>query len=185
MTIALLFYLEPRTLRRSDLFLDAIILSLLLLYLFYTKITFAAVALAFVAVNSITSKYKMRLSIISLSIFISAVAAISILTEYNAAYLNDIFGTVSQTSAVRNNLRKMIHIIIEHLWIFLLCFTALTMVYLTGRRNFFDLAFVTGCIISCIMILDKSGGTNRGLPALLAVFLICGELVRRIECRTT
>ena len=59
------------------------------------------------------------------------------------------------------------------------------MVYLTGRRNFFDLAFVTGCIISCIMILDKSGGTNRGLPALLAVFLICGELVRRIECRTT
>jgi hypothetical protein len=58
LTIALLFYLDPRTLRRSDLFLDSIVLSLLLLYLFYTKITFAAVALAFVAVNSITSKYR-------------------------------------------------------------------------------------------------------------------------------
>jgi hypothetical protein len=77
----------------------------------------------------------------------------------------------------------MFYIISEHLWIFLLCFTALTAVYLTGRRNFFDLAFVTGCIISSLMIIDQSGGTERGLPGLLAVFLIYGELARRMECR--
>jgi hypothetical protein len=183
LTITLLFYLEPRTIRRSDLFLDSIVLSLLLLYLFYTKITFAAVALAFVIINSITSKYKMRLSILSLSIFVSVVAAILIFTEYNAAYFNDIFGTVSRTAALRRGLYGTLSIIAKHLGIFLLCFTALAAVYLTGRRKFFDLAFVTGCIIASLMILDKSGGTNRGLPALLAVFLICGELARRTECR--
>jgi hypothetical protein len=183
LTIALLFYLEPRSIRRSDLFLDSILLSLLLLYLFYTKITFAAVALAFVAVNSITSKYKMRLSIISLSIFISVVAAITIFTEYNSAYFNDIFRTVSRNSAFRHELREMFFIITEHLGIFLLCFTALTAVYLTGHRHISDLAFVTGSIIASLMILDQSGGTTRGLPALFAVFLICGELARRTECR--
>ena len=62
-------------------------------------------------------------------------------------------------------------------------FTALTAVYLTGHRHFFDLAFVTGCIIASLMIIDQSGGTHRGLPALFAVFLICSELARRMECR--
>jgi hypothetical protein len=33
------------------------------------------------------------------------------------------------------------------------------------------------------MIIDMSGGTDRGLPALFAVFLICSELARRTECR--
>jgi hypothetical protein len=183
LTIALLFYLEPRSLRRSDLFLDSIVLSLLLLYLFYNKITFAAVALAFVIINSITSKYKMRLSIISLSIFVSVVAAIQIFTEYNSAYFNDIFGAVGQNRMLRRPLWRQFLIISEHLEIFVLCFTALTAVYLSGHRNFFDLAFVTGCIIASLIILDKSGGTNRGLPGLVAVFLICGELARRTECR--
>ena len=183
LTIALLFYLEPRTIRRSDLFLDSIVLSLLLLYLFYTKITFAAVALVFVAVNSITSKYKMRLSIIALSIFVSVVAAILIFTEYNSAYFNDIFGVMNRNSMLRHEPYKIFLIISEHLGIFLLCFTALTAVYLTGHRHFFDLAFVTGCIIASLMIIDQSGGTHRGLPALFAVFLICSELARRMECR--
>jgi hypothetical protein len=182
LTIALLFYLEPRNLRRSDLFLDSIVLSLLLLYLFYIKINFAAVALAFVIINSITSKYKMRVSIISLSIFVSVVAAILIFTEYNSAYFNDIFGVVSRVPALRSGLYGIFVLIAKHLWILLFCFAALTAVYLTGRRNFFDLAFVTGCIIASIMILDKSGGTDRGLPALIVVFLICGELARRTEC---
>jgi hypothetical protein len=183
LTIALLFYLEPRTLRRSDLFLDSIVLSLLLLYLFYTKITFAAVALAFVIINSMTSKYKLRLSIISLSIFVSVVAAILIFTEYNSAYFNDIFGTVSRNPALRRGLWELFLIVSEHLGIFVLCFAALTAAYLTGRRSFFDLAFVTGCIIASLMLLDQSGGTERGLPALIVVFLICGELARRTECR--
>jgi len=183
LTIALLLYLEPRTIRRSDLFLDAIVLSLLLLYLFYTKITFAAVALAFVAVNSVTSTYKMRLSIISLSIFVAVVAAISIFTEYNAAYFNDIFGVVDRSSALRRVLWEQFLIVSEHLGIFVLCFSALAAVYLTGHRKFFDLAFVTGCIIASLMLLDQSGGTDRGLPALIVVFLICGELARRTECR--
>jgi hypothetical protein len=183
LTIALLFYLEPRTLRRSDLVLDSTVLSLLLLYLFYTKITFAAVALAFVVINSITSKYKMRVSIISLSIFVSVVAATLIFTDYNAAYFNDILSVMSQSSALRHGLGQTFWIISEQLGIFLLCFAALTAAYLTGRRNFFDLAFVTGCIIASLMILDQSGGTDRGLPGLIAVFLICGELARRTEFR--
>jgi hypothetical protein len=125
----------------------------------------------------------MRLAILSLSIFASVVAAILIFTDYNAAYFNDILGVVSQTSAVRHGLGGMAIIIAKHLGIFLLCFAALTAVYLAGRRNYFDFAFVIGCIIASVMILNQSGGTERGLPALLAVFLICSELARRTECR--
>jgi hypothetical protein len=183
LTIALLFYLEPRSIRRSDLFIDSIILCLSLLYLFYSKITFAAVAVAFVVINSMTSKYKLRLGIISLSIFIAVVAAISIFTEYNAAYFNDIFGVVEQSSVVRRSFRGLILMISEHLGIFVLCFSALAAAYLTGHRSFFDFAFVAGCIVASLMLLDKSGGTDRGLPALIVVFLICGELARRTECR--
>jgi hypothetical protein len=182
LTVVLLFYLEPRTIRRSDMLLDSIVLSLLLIYLFYNKITFALVALAFVAINSITSRYKMRLSIISLSVFAFVFAAILVFTEYNSAYLNDISGVVSRNSVVRNDYKDILLIISEHLWILLLCFSALTMVYLTGHRTFFDLAFVAGCIISSLAILDQSGGTAGGLPALIAVFLVCGELARRTEC---
>jgi hypothetical protein len=183
LTIALLFYLEPRTIRRSDPFLEPIILSLLLLYLFYCKITFAAVALAFVAVNSLTSEYKKRLSIISLLIFVCVVTAITILTEYNSAYFNDIFGVVNRNPSLRQGHYGIVVILAKHLWILILCFTALSAVYLAGHRKYFDLAFVTGCIIGSVMILDKSGGTAGGLPALIAVFLVCGELARRTNCR--
>jgi hypothetical protein len=186
LTIALLFYLEPRNIRRNDLLLDSTILAFLLLYLFYNKITFAAVALAFVAFNSITSKYKMRLSIISLSLFVLVVAAISVFTQYNAAYFSDISGVIFG-AASRNPMflsQRMINILFEHLAILLLCLTALTAVYRTGQRSFFDLAFVTGCIYTSIMIFRFSGGTRHGLPALLAVFLIFAELARRTECRT-
>jgi hypothetical protein len=125
----------------------------------------------------------MRLAMISLSIFVAVVAAISIFTEYNAAYFNDIFGVVERNPALRRGLWQQFLMVSEHLGIFVLCFSALAAVYLTGHRNFFDLAFVTGCIIASLMLLDQSGGTDRGLPALIVVFLICAELARRRECR--
>ncbi len=188
LTIVLLFYLEPRTIRQSDLLRDSFVLSLLLVYLFYTKVNFAAVALAFVALNSVTSQYKMRLSVISLSIFLLVFAAIHVFTEYGAAYFNDFYRVVRRVPVFRRGIADpsdygLLIIISRHLWIFVLCFAALTAAYLSGRRNFFDLAFVTGCIITSVLILDTSDAMSRGLPALVVVFLIFGELARRMEHR--
>jgi hypothetical protein len=181
LSIALLFYIEPRSTGRSDLLLDTIILSLLLLYLFYVKVTFAFVALAFVAVNAITSRYKMWLSLASLSIFIAVVAAISVFTAYNSAYFNDFLGTISRTPVFQHTFSDTYDAFHRHQAFFLLCFLSLGAVYLTGHRKFFDLAFVTGCIITSLWLLDQSGSTERGLPALIAVFMILGELARRKE----
>jgi hypothetical protein len=183
LTIVLLFYLDPRTTTRGGLALDAAVLSTLLIYLFYLKITFGAVALAFAIANSITSRYKLWLSVCALSIFLGFVGAIQVFTEYNSAYFDGIFGTVSRNPGLQRGSSGLLIMIVDHLGVFLLCFAALMAAYRTGHRSLFDLAFLVGAIISCLFLLDKSGGTLRGLPTLIMVFIVFGELARRAECR--
>ena len=67
LAVVLLYYLEPRRIGRYDLWIDAAVLASLLLFLFYLKITFGAVALGFLAANAVTSGYKFRLAITSLA----------------------------------------------------------------------------------------------------------------------
>ena len=182
LAIALLFYLEPRDPGRRDLLTDTAVQSSLLVYLFNLKITFAMVALAFVIANAITSRYKFRSSVATLVIIGVVFGCVQLLaSNYNAAYVGDFSGVVQGTPLFRNGISLLMSTVAAHAGIFVLCYTALAAVALEGRCRFFDFAFITGCIAASLMILDTSGGTIRGLPALICVFLIFGELARRHE----
>jgi hypothetical protein len=177
--IALLFYVEPRRIRRSGMVVDSIVLACLMLYAFYLKITFGAVVLAFVAINALTSRYKRQISLSASAIFILTIVAVEIASGYNTAYLSSIFSVIETTPAIVRGTGGLFWVVSKHVGVFLLCLSALAAVYVSGRRNVFDLVFVLGCILASIMIIDQSGGTSKGLPGLASVFLVLGELSRR------
>jgi hypothetical protein len=149
-----------------------------MLYTFYLKISFGAIVVGFVVANALTSKYNRRISLWALGIFVLTILAIELVSGYNSAYYADLT-QVAERAAGRRRGRILRWMVLEHAGVFLLCLSALVMTYLSGRRKFFDLAFLVGCIIASIIILKTSGGYSKGLPALAAVFLVLGELARR------
>jgi hypothetical protein len=179
LAIALLFYLEPRRPGPRDLVLDSAILTSLLLYLFYLKITFGALAIAFVIANGVTSRYKRRLALTSVGAFVAIFITIQIFTPYNSAYFDDIFGVAEKTPAMRHSSAEYARLVLDHSWIFVLCLTALATAWMAGRRNIFDLAFAAGAIVGCVAVLEYSGGIEREMPPLVVVLLVLGELARR------
>jgi hypothetical protein len=107
------------------------------------------------------------------------VGAIHLFTPYNSAYLGDIFDVVSQTSAVRHTADQYVQLVQDHLWEFVLCAAALVATWASGRISLLDAAFVGGAVGASIFVLEYSGGVDRGLPLLVIVLLIIGELARR------
>lgn len=180
--IVFLHYLEPRTIRRADFFLDSLVLILLTVFLFYSKITFAAVAFAFLIVNGTTSKWKFQVSAVSVGVFFAFTGIIEVLTHYNSAYLGDIVAVVQGNPPSRGISKQYKNFLNTHIWELVACSLALIAVFLSGRRKLIDCAFVVGCVIASIVLLGYAYGTTRGLPTLVVVFLICNELARRTEC---
>ena len=178
LAIALLFYADPTSKSRSGAVIDTAVLACLMLYALYLKITFGAVVVGFVIVNAVTSSYNRRISLSALGIFVLALVVIELVSGYNSAYFSDVFGVIEGAPTPRGG-RRQFWSVAEHAGVFLLCLSALVVAYVSGRRRFFDFAFLVGCIVASIMILRTSGGYSKGLPALAAVFLVLGEFTRR------
>jgi hypothetical protein len=76
-----------------------------------------------------------------------------------------------------------IRIFIKHADILSAAILSLIYAHFLGRRNIFDWFFVIGCSLVCIVLLDQNGGKS-GIPTLLAVFIILGELVFRVKTKS-
>ena len=154
---------------------------LLLTFLFYNKFTFAAVALAFVVINGMTSGSKFKISAAALAAFATLLLVVEFFTGYNTAYLSDILDVVALHPVSRGGFRVYIGRIYDHAWLLTACLMALASLAMRGRHRLSDLCFVSGCVISGMMLLDMSGDQVTGLPGLIVIFLVCGELAYRIE----
>jgi hypothetical protein len=182
LTVVLLFYIEPENQKRYDKWLDSIILASLTLFLLYSKITFGLVSVAFIIANMVPSSYSRIVSSISLIIVIMAIALTEFLFGFNGEYLANIFVTGERSPLLQYGFWGLLHTsIIAHMWVYVACAGAILATLVVGRRSWLDWAYVLGAIATSIVLLETTGGTHKGLPALIAVFVCCGELARRAE----
>lgn len=180
LAIVLFHYVEPRKIQAHDKWIDAIVLSALVVFQLYNKITFGLVSAVFLLANLITSKYNRDVSVICIVVIIAIVTSVEIIFGFNVAYAQDIFYALEVGSVSRGGLRGIVNTIIHHAGILTACVGALLAVLAAGRRYVLDWLYVLCCIIASIMLLDQSGD-RWGLQALIAVFVCCGELARRAE----
>lgn len=181
LAVALLYYLEPRRIGRRDLWVDTVVLTLLLLFLFYLSMTFALVAGAFAIANAMTSGYKLRLGIAALAACVAAITILETTSGYSSAhftYLRDVFSGAAPSWL---DIDGLIDLTLDHRLEIFLCYSGLAVVFAMGRRSLSDFLFVTGCLAASLLLLDQSGQTNRVLPGLVTVLIILAELAQRRE----
>jgi hypothetical protein len=180
--VVLLFYVEPEFVRPRDKWIDAAALSVLVLFEIYTKISFGAVALAFVIANSFVSKYNRRVSICSLALIVLVVAFLEVAFHFHLAYWHDIVETVSRVGAGEPHTAVLR--LLNNAPIILASFGALLAARATGRSSAFDALFVLGCIIANMLLRSSVGANSAGpLVAQVSVFICLGELARRTEVK--
>lgn len=82
---------------------------------------------------------------------------------------------------LRSGVWRLLLILLGHIVIFWACGWALMAALAVSRKKLLDGLFVLCCVVASLLLLDKNGGTMIGLPALIAVFVCCGEIARRGE----
>jgi hypothetical protein len=180
--VILLFYVEPETIKPHDKWVDAFALASLALLEIYTKFTFGAIALGFVAANTFVSRYNRQMSVRSLFLIIVFAASLEITFRFHMAYWHNIMEFLSWVKGGRIGPRAVASILIANCWIILGSLGAAMATRIAGRRSAFDVLYVFGCILSSMLLRAGIGDNSTiGLVALVAVPICLGELARRAE----
>lgn len=178
--LILLFYVEPRELTNKGKWLDGILLAILVLFELYCKITYGLVAVSFLFANMFISKYNRHVSLIALLTVIVSVIIVELALDIHQGYINSIVGEINNRGPYRGSLGSLVITILEHASTIAIIFIAMFYCIISGRNKLFDWLFVIGSTSVCIILLDQNGGV-RGIPALVAVIVCLGELVRRYK----
>ena len=183
LTLVLVFYVESHNRSSTAFWRDAIVLGLLLLFLFYTIINFALVALVFTAANAVTSPYKRRVCAIALALFVIIFAFVTLATTYNSAYFRDIAEQTAIAPQYVSVLSKLpTRAFFGNETVIALTMVSLLLLCLAGRRRVLDVAFTAGAIASALVLTTQSlADQPRNAPLLLAVIACFEELARRAE----
>ncbi len=180
LAVVLLFYVPPLWRFRGDTLLDAAILTALTLFLFYSKLPFGMVALAFLLANAVTGPYNRRMSLLALMMVGVVAAGLELATGLHGEYLSRLVAVSQNNDAVRNGVWGFIeNTVLLQAWVYLACLGAFACLLRSGRWSILDAGYALGVLVTAVMLLGTTGGTVRGMPTVVALFLVCGELCRR------
>lgn len=180
--IIFVFYIEPVNTGAWSKRLDSVALALLLLFELGNKLPFAVVAFGFVLINSTISRYNRHISLLSLLLVTLTVVAEEVFLGLAAPYFHNILAVSKSLKGGRLGLWDFITILIDNAPIILASLGAVMAVRAVGRRSIFDWLYTTGVIASVVLLLTTIGaGSERGAFAIFVVFIILGELARRVE----
>jgi hypothetical protein len=175
LTIILLFYLEPRKDVSRHLWLDSAMLSGLLLFLFYLKISYALVALAFMSLLLFDSQYNRQLVLATLGISAAIIASLEAAFGFHGAYLLDIRDTLKASGANRGS---MIPKLFANIREYLMATFAVIVAYSSAPKRWNYLIFMGFVFASGLAIIDQNTH-YRGVISLIAVFAVAQEICRR------
>jgi hypothetical protein len=181
--ITFLLYVEPEYSTRRSKLIDALAISVLLLFEFYDKVTFAAIAFTFVIVNATVSRHNRQVSLLGVLFAVIFALMFEAFFHFHVNY----FSNILQMSRMQNGnlfgIWRMLPVLINFSPFVLNCFAALLLVFFAGRRSWFDVLYVAGILVANILIHGTTGAVSvYGVSILLvAVFMSIGELARRSE----
>ena len=175
-------YVEPVTIGKSDKWLDAIALALLVLFELGDKLPFAMVAVAFISINAMTSRYKRQVSLRSLVIIALVVTAEEAMFGLALPYLQNILTLSRSLNGGRLGIWVFATFLIENAPIILVSLGSVMAARAVGRQSALDWLYAVGVIASVLLLLTTIGaGSERGAFAVFIVLICLGELARRAE----
>jgi hypothetical protein len=177
-----LFYLEPKNIKEHDKWLDAAVLSALVLFEIYNKFTFGIVALSFIFGHAVVSRYSRQVSLRALILLSIAAASLELIFHFHVPYFRDIVEQVAMVAGSRLDKWQFINLLITNSAMILSSIGAALAVWAAGRRSKFDWIYLLGVILATILLRTTIGDNQLfGTIALVSVFVCFGELARRTE----
>jgi hypothetical protein len=167
--ILFVLYVRQDDSRRETIINDIIAGSIILIYLFYTKISFAAVSIAFMVILALKSKYHLKLAIMCFLGLLSGILLVeSVLPGLNKGYAQDLLTAVQSSGAIRGGMYTVVNFIYRNITGILL--TALVIV-LSARVKpmaWHDYVFVAYVFLSAYALLNQNAQT-RNMVTLFAI----------------
>lgn len=182
--IIFVLYLEPLHIEKWDKWLDASALSILILFQLGNKIPFAIIAIGFVLINSMISRYNRQVTLRAIIIITVVIGIEEIFFGLAMPYLNNILTLSRSLAGGRLGIWVFATFIIDNAPIILGSLGAVMAARAVGHRSTFDWLFATGVIASVLLLLTTiNAGSERGAFAIFIIFIVFGELARRAETR--
>jgi len=177
LTVLFLYFIEPRQQSKLLALMDVTSIAATLLFLFYLKITFFLVGLAFLPIMALVSRYNRRVALGALALLSAVIIAFELVFGFTAAYVRDITMQVESSSSVLGsalyhlamNFTQCLMIVLAAGWVF--WHRPLTIV---------ELAFVGFVLASGIVMLNYNA-KSRDIVHLLAVLLWAHETLSRFR----
>ena len=175
LTVLFLCYCEPRN--NAAYYLDALLVALILAFLFYTKITYFAVGLVFLPVLAIASRYNLRLATSSFVLLCVMLLLLEFWFGISVPYIRDIMTSVHASGVIRDNLLGSF---VMNIGEYLLVGLVVSVVILARQASVGYVIFVLYVCGSGLAILDQNAQKYH-IVTLLAVLIASHEIVSRSD----
>jgi hypothetical protein len=181
-TALLLFYVAPDRPRRFGKWIDAAALAVLVLFGLYTKISFGAMSLGFLAASLVVSKYHRDSAALAIALVVLVATAAEAAFHFHAAYLRNTVEFIARAEGGSFGAQQLVSLLVGNTPVIAGALAAFGASRAAGRRAGLDILFVLGCIAATIVLRGSIGDNRIGLlVALVAAPLCFGELARRAE----
>jgi len=176
--LILLFYVEPISHGRHDMWLDAVTLAALVLFACYTKFTFGAVAIGFVLASVFVSPYNRQVSLRCLAVVAAVAAALEATFHFHLAYVANIKEFLGSLKG-EDRIRPAARILITNAPIALCTVGVALAPGAAGRGWRLNVLYAVACVLACVLLVMSTGHAGTSYIGLVAVFVAMGELARR------
>ncbi len=176
--IVLLMYIAPIFQARKLWIFDALVASLLIAFLLYTKITYGLVAAAAVVLMAILNGEWRRRAILGALLFVAIIGVVELALGINYYYFSDL----AHHSLVRTSLgfmgTKIIASVVKNSYYVIAGLSAVILCYFYSDRKYQDVLFGL-FVISSSVVLFIFNGQETDIPTVIAFIAIACERIAR------
>jgi hypothetical protein len=175
-TLVFVLFLKPHLTSTYTLVADVIGLSTLLFFLFYLKLTYFMVTVAFLACLCLTSAYNRRLSLMSIVLFGAGIGVMELAYNLNGGYFRDLQMAIHASGLNRGVMGTKLFLNANEL---AMVAAAVVLSWnLNTAQRWFYVGFIAFVAASGLAVIDQNTQTY-GIVSLLAALLASQELLRR------
>lgn len=173
-----LLYAAPFAGRRRTELVDGLVIGAILISLFYLKISYAMVALAFVIIWAALEKDSRTSVLIGIVFLVATGLTVELIWKLHAGYARDVLMAVEINSAIRGGILKLVKIGFRNTTEILLAVGAWGLLVATGMTKLRDHVIFLFIVGSSLAILSQNA-QKLHLPCLVAIIAIAAERLAR------
>jgi hypothetical protein len=169
--ILFVLYVGSQEADKASGIFDTIAGTIILVFLFYTKISYFAMAAAFLAMLAFKSKYHVKIAAICfLNLIVIILIMELIFPGLNFGYFTDLMTALRSSGAIRGGLYTAINFLYRNLADIILVFFIVALSARINAMNWLDYVFVAYVFLATYTLLNQNAQT-RNMVTLFAVFV--------------